>query len=197
MGDQIKRSTTYKYAYDSHGNWIVRQEFSGKEMLNWTERKIMYAQTSSDCASMLKSIYEKKKEKKAKWMEQEQLRKGSVKKAKAVEDSIKHVNAVYDMVEQMPSYPGGQAALVKYISDNLQYSSNAKESHIEGRVIVKFIARKDGSIDNVEVVRGVEPSLDAEAVRVIKNMPRWIPGMQNGQVVNARVSTPVTFKLEK
>lgn len=197
LGDHIKGLRTYKYAYDSHGNWIVRQEFSGTKMLNWTERKIMYAQSPTDCASMLKAVYDKKKEKKTKWMEQEQLRRDSTKKAKAVEDSIKQVNAVYDFVEQMPSYPGGQGALMKYISDNLQYPSDARESHVEGRVMVRFIVRKDGRVDNVEVISGVnDSSLQTEAVRVIKSMPRWIPGMQNGQAVNARVSTPVTFRLE-
>lgn len=196
MGNPIKGLRTYKYAYDLHGNWIVRQEFSGTKMLNWTERKIMYAQSPLDCASMLKAVYDKKKEKKTKWMEQEQLRRDSTKKAKAVEDSIEQVNTVYLIVEQMPSYPGGQGALMKYISDNLQYPSDARESHVEGLVFVQFTVRKDGSITDAKVIRSVEQSLDEEALRIIRSMPKWIPGKQNGKPVSCKYQVPVEFRLD-
>ena len=102
---------------------------------------------------------------------------------------------VYDVVEQQPEFPGGPTARMKWLSDHIMYPVVAVENNIEGRVIVKFIVRKDGSISDVKVVRPVDPSLDKEAVRVVSSMPQWIPGRQNGHMVNVRYFMPVTFKL--
>ena len=104
-------------------------------------------------------------------------------------------NKVFDVVEQMPSFPGGQAALMNYLNSNIKYPVIAEENGIQGRVVVQFVVGKDGSISNVHVVKSVDPSLDKEAVRVVKNMPRWIPGKQNGQSVTVRYTLPVTFRL--
>ena len=101
-----------------------------------------------------------------------------------------------DVVEQLPSFPGGQAALDSYIGNNLQYPEKAKEKGVQGRAFVKFIVEKDGSISNVEVNRSVNPDLDNEAIQVIKSMPKWNPAKQNGTEVRAYYYVPVTFRLK-
>lgn len=113
----------------------------------------------------------------------------NVEAEKKVEDKI------FDAVEQQPSFPGGQGAMFSYISNNLQYPEKAQKNGIQGRVVVKFIVEKDGSISNVEVNRSVDPDLDNEAMRVIKNMPKWNPAKQNGKEVRAYYDIPVTFRL--
>lgn len=105
-------------------------------------------------------------------------------------------NKVFDVVEEAPSFPGGQAALQKWLRDNIKYPVVAAENGIEGRVIVQFVVGKNGSVSNVKVVRSVDPSLDKEAVRVVSSMPHWTPGRQNGSEVNVRYTLPVTFRLQ-
>ena len=103
-------------------------------------------------------------------------------------------NKVFDVVEEQPSFPGGQGALMQWLRDNIKYPVIAAENGIEGRVIVQFVVSKTGSISGVTVVRGVDPSLDKEAVRVVSSMPNWTPGKQNGTTVNVRYTLPVTFR---
>ncbi|MBQ3805056.1 MAG: energy transducer TonB [Prevotella sp.] len=105
-------------------------------------------------------------------------------------------NKVFDVVEQMPSFPGGQAALMNYLNNNIKYPVIAEENGIQGRVVVQFVVGKDGHISDVKVAKSVDPSLDKEAVRVVKAMPKWIPGKQNGQAVTVRYTLPVTFRLQ-
>ena len=105
-------------------------------------------------------------------------------------------NKVFDVVEEQPSFPGGQGALMQWLRDYIKYPVIAAENGIEGRVIVQFVVSKTGSISDVRVARGVDPSLDKEAVRVVSNMPKWTPGKQNGTTVNVRYTLPVTFKLQ-
>ncbi len=105
-------------------------------------------------------------------------------------------NKVFDVVEEMPSFPGGDGALMEYLSKNLRYPAVASENGIEGRVIVRFVVGKDGAVSGVSVVRGVDSSLDKEAVRVVESMPKWTPGKQNGQAVSVYYTLPVTFKLQ-
>ena len=107
------------------------------------------------------------------------------------------VEKVYDVVEMPPAFPGGQAELLKFLSAQVRYPKEAIEQGIQGRVIVKFIVEKDGSISNVEVLRGVDPLLDKEAVRVVSSMPIWRPGRYNGQNVRVRYNVPVNFRLPK
>lgn len=102
---------------------------------------------------------------------------------------------VFVVVESMPSFPGGDAALFKYLGDNIKYPVIAQESGIQGRVICQFVVNRDGSIVDIEVVRSVDKSLDAEAIRVIKNMPRWTPGKQRGKTVRVKYTLPVNFRL--
>ena len=102
---------------------------------------------------------------------------------------------VYVVVEQMPSFPGGDSALLKYLFENIKYPMSALKAQKQGRVMVRFTVEKDGAISDVKVARSVTPSLDAEAVRVVKAMPKWTPGKQGGQLVRVRYNVPVSFKL--
>lgn len=100
------------------------------------------------------------------------------------------------MVEQKPEFKGGEKAMYQWLSDNIVYPSAASEEGVQGRVVVEFVVDKDGSITNVRVVRNRHPALDKEALRVIKAMPKWIPGRNNGQPVKVTYTLPVTFKLQ-
>lgn len=104
-------------------------------------------------------------------------------------------NSVYDVVEQMPSFPGGISGLRTYLNQNIRYPAEAQENCVQGRVVVSFVVGKDGHISDVTVLRSVDPSLDKEAVRVIRNMPRWTPGKQGGEPVRVRYNVPVSFRL--
>ena len=99
---------------------------------------------------------------------------------------------VFGVVEEMPSFPGGQAALMKYIEENMRCPD--PESDASGRVIVQFVIGKDGTVKDPKVVRGITPALDEEALRLVRNMPKWRPGKQMGKAVEVRYTLPVTFK---
>jgi TonB family protein len=103
---------------------------------------------------------------------------------------------VYQIVEQMPAFPGGEAKLFEFISKNTHYPQEAKEKGIQGRVFIGFIVEKDGSISNVRNLRGVDSELDAEAIRVIQSLPKWKPGMHKGEFVRVSYQIPIVFKLE-
>jgi protein TonB len=105
-------------------------------------------------------------------------------------------NVVFQVVETMPAFPGGDQALFKFLGENVKYPVIAQENGIQGRVICQFVVNKDGSIVDVEVVRPVDPSLDKEAIRVIKSMPNWSPGKQRGKSVRVKYTLPVNFKLQ-
>ena len=104
-------------------------------------------------------------------------------------------NMVFDIVEVMPQYPGGQIAMLKYLMENIKYPKQIMEEGIQGRVTVSFIVEKDGRVSNVRLLRSVQPSLDKEAIRVVKSMPKWTPGKQNGKPVRVRFNLPIMFKL--
>ncbi len=105
-------------------------------------------------------------------------------------------NKVFDVVEVMPSFPGGNGALMSYLSSHIKYPAVAQEQGIQGRVVVSFVVERDGSITDVRTVRSVDPSLDREAERVVKGMPRWNPGKQNGSAVRVKYNVPVAFRLQ-
>ena len=124
---------------------------------------------------------------------------GEVLKAKEViaeEKPKEEETKVFDVVEQMPQFPGGQQALFEYLSKNIKYPVIAEENGVQGRVIVTVVVERDGSITDVKVVKSVDPSLDKEAQRVVKAMPHWIPGKQNGSAVRVKYTVPVTFRLQ-
>ena len=112
------------------------------------------------------------------------------------EPSNYYGNKVYDVVEEMPQFPGGPSALFDYLSRNVKYPVAAEENGVQGRVITTFVVERDGSIVDVKVVKSVDPSLDNEARRVVRSMPRWIPGKQNGSPVRVQYTVPVTFRLQ-
>ena len=103
---------------------------------------------------------------------------------------------IYEVCEQMPIFEGGDAALLKYLTDSVKYPELAKKHGVQGRVVIGFIVEKDGSLTNVKVLRAVDRALDAEALRVVKGMPKWIPGCQDEQLVRVRYNVPVSFRLE-
>ncbi len=103
---------------------------------------------------------------------------------------------IFRSVEQMPTFPGGDAALMKYLSSHINYPTMAQENNIQGKVVVQFVVTKTGKVGEVKVVRSVDKDLDREAVRVCKSLPNFVPGRQNGQPVSVWYTLPVTFKLQ-
>ncbi|WP_352421661.1 energy transducer TonB [Proteiniphilum sp.] len=103
---------------------------------------------------------------------------------------------IFVVVEEQPEFPGGNVAMMKFLSDNIRYPVIAQENGIQGRVICNFVVERDGSITDVQVVRGQDPSLDREAIRVIQQMPKWKPGKQRGSAVRVRFTLPVVFRLQ-
>ena len=116
----------------------------------------------------------------------------------SIADSIEDENnePIFEIVESMPQFPGGEQSMMEYIKNNIIYPANAKDRGIQGRVFVQFVVEADGSISGVQVLRGIE-ELNDEAIRVIKTMPRWLPGKQRGDAVRVRNSVPVQFRLNE
>ena len=112
------------------------------------------------------------------------------------EEEEEEIEEVFLVVEEQPEFPGGMAKLMKYFSDNVRYPVVAAENGIQGRVICQFTVWRDGSIRDIVVVRGVDKSLDKEAVRLIENMPKWKPGKQRGKEVSCKFTVPVSFRLQ-
>lgn len=113
-----------------------------------------------------------------------------------VEETKEPEATVYTYVEEMPSFPGGDEALMKFLSSNIQYPEIAKRAGVEGRLYVQMTVSTTGRISDIQVIKGLGAGCDEEAVRVIKMMPAWKPGKQNGHAVNVRVSIPILFKLQ-
>ncbi len=102
---------------------------------------------------------------------------------------------VFTVVEEQPTFPGGNAAITTYLSQNLKYPQSAFDAEIEGTVYANFIIEKDGSVSNVKILRGIHPDCDAEVIRVVSEMPKWNPGKQRGQAVRVQFNLPVRFRL--
>ncbi|MDR0546338.1 MAG: TonB family protein [Dysgonamonadaceae bacterium] len=103
---------------------------------------------------------------------------------------------IFNHVEVMPSFPGGDREMMRWLAENIKYPTVAQEQGIQGRVILRFVVKPDGTVGNVEVQRSLDPSLDKEAVRVVNKMPKWVPGKQNGNAVYVYYTLPVLFKLQ-
>ena len=106
-------------------------------------------------------------------------------------------DTVYHTVEQMPRFPGGERALKKYLKSHINYPPMAAENNVQGKVVVQFVVNKDGSVGEVKLVRSVDKDLDREAIRVVKSLPKFTPGRQNGEAVNVWYTLPVPFELKK
>lgn len=113
-----------------------------------------------------------------------------------VEEEEVEEQQIFQVVEEMPEYPGGMAECMKFLAKNIKYPTIAQENGVQGRVIVQFVVNKDGTIVDPVVVRSVDPYLDKEALRVIKAMPKWKPGKQRGKAVRVKYTVPVTFRLQ-
>ena len=118
------------------------------------------------------------------------------KAAEAPREAKVDENGVYQVCEEMPEFPGGMAECMKYLSKNINYPEDCKKEGVQGRVIVQFVVDKDGSIKDPTIARGVHPSLDKEALRVLSSMPNWKPGKQKGEAVKVRYTIPVMFRLQ-
>ena len=116
--------------------------------------------------------------------------------APVVEEPEPEEETIFQVVEQMPEFPGGMSALMQYLGKNIKYPTIAQENGVQGRVIVQFVVNRDGTIVDPVVVLSVDPYLDKEAIRVIKAMPKWKPGQQRGKAVRVKYTVPVTFKLQ-
>ncbi len=110
---------------------------------------------------------------------------------------IEEAPKVFEIVEQMPSFPGGQEEMMKWISSNLNYPVDAQERGVTGRVVIRFVVTKTGSVEDIQVLRGIDPSCDREATRVVKAMPKWNPGRQNGEAVAVYFNLPILFRLKQ
>ena len=106
-------------------------------------------------------------------------------------------DGVYLMPDQMPEFPGGMQAMMKFLTTNIKYPVEAQKKGVSGRVIVQFVIMEDGTLDQAKVIRGVDPLLDEEALRVVKSMPKWKPGMDRGEAVKVRFTAPIMFNLSK
>lgn len=125
---------------------------------------------------------------------QDQMKKDVI----VVEEPVKvEPEKIFDAVEQMPTFPGGDAALYKFIGDNIVYPAQAAEEGVSGRVTIRFVVERDGTVSQVTVARGKHPALDKEAKRVVSKLPKFIPGKQNGQTVRVFYTLPINFKLQQ
>lgn len=115
-----------------------------------------------------------------------------IKEEESLDDTV---DKPYTLVEQMPVYPGGEGAMNKFVKENLRYPVTAQEEGIQGRVNIRFIVEKDGTISNVNILRGIDSKCDKEAVRLVKSFPKWVPGKQNGNVVRVCYTMPIKFYL--
>ena len=126
-----------------------------------------------------------------------ELAKAEAKASDATAPADTTKNVVYDVTETMPQFPGGQGVMMKYLAANIKYPASAVKAKKQGRVIIAFVIQKDGSVTNARIVKSVDPELDAEALRIVKAMPNWTPGTQDGKPVNVRYTIPVIFSLYK
>ena len=113
-----------------------------------------------------------------------------------VEEEDVEEQQIFQVVEEMPEFPGGMSECMKFLGKNIKYPTISQENGVQGRVIVQFVVNRDGSIVDPVVVRGVDPYLDKEALRVISSMPKWKPGKQRGKAVRVKYTVPVTFRLQ-
>ncbi len=118
-------------------------------------------------------------------------------KTKPQTDTTKKKKTWVCMPETMPQFPGGKLMLMKYLADNIKYPASAVKAKKQGRVVVTFIVQKDGSVTHAKIAKSIDPELDAEALRIVKGMPKWTPGTQNGKPVSVRYMVPVKFSLQK
>jgi TonB family protein len=141
-----------------------------------------------------KTVEKKTAEKKA--VEKKAPEKKPVETQPVVAKETSDPSRVFDVVEEMPKFPGGDEGMMQFLNSEVKYPKEALEKGTQGRVVVTFIVNTDGSVSDPKVVKSVNPALDAEAIRVVNAMPKWTPGKQNGHVVRVKFTIPVTFRLK-
>ena len=178
-GNIVMEQTTYEYEYDDSGMFwrTMRQYNNGSFFLEKTR------------TFTKPEAYQKPAVKSRRKEDSGSILYGDI------PAGLNSTDDVFDVVEQMPSFPGGQTALMQWLNDNIHYPVVAADNGVQGRVIIQFVVEKDGSVSGVTVAKSVDPSLDKEAQRVVKSMPKWSPGKQNGSAVRVMYTVPVTFKL--
>jgi TonB family protein len=119
-----------------------------------------------------------------------------IKKQAIIPKSLNSDEQIFFIVEEMPEFPGGETALRQFIAGAVKYPADAVKKGIQGKVYVTFVVSKDGSVADAKIARGVDPTLDAEALRVVNSLPEWIPGKQRGETVNVSYTVPINFKLQ-
>lgn len=164
------------------------------EVMNPAEAEEMEADKTAE-AELTKA--EEAKAEEAKAVEQAKQAAEKKVKTKPQTDTTKKKKTWVCMPETMPQFPGGREVLLKYLAANIKYPASAVKAKKQGRVIVTFIVQKDGSITHAKIAKSIDPELDAEALRVVKGMPKWTPGTQNGKPVNVKYTVPVKFSLQK
>lgn len=155
-----------EYTYDNHGNWIIAD--NGDEDGIFIREITYYDDATAEATKIKEPV---------------------------LPGADDNGDEIYVAVEQQPQFPGGEGAMYKWVSQNMRYPATAQENGVQGRVTVRFCVEKDGSISNVKVIRSVDEALDKEAIRVVRTMPRWIPGRNNGQPVRTYYTIPITFRL--
>ena len=141
-----------------------------------------------------KTVEKKTAEKKA--VEKKAPEKKPVETQPVVAKETSDPSRVFDVVEEMPKFPGGDEGMMQFLNSEVKYPKEALEKGTQGRVVVTFIVNTDGSVSDPKVVKSVNPALDAEAIRVVNAMPKWTPGKQNGHTVRVKFTIPVTFRLK-
>lgn len=126
-----------------------------------------------------------------------QQKQNQAEEQKALLESQPADDQIFVVVEDMPEFPGGKDAMISYLVTNIKYPQEARTKGIQGRVFVTYIVEKDGTVTNVKILRGVDPLLDQEALRVVSAMPKWSPGKQKGEAVRVQFNLPVKFALEE
>ena len=164
------------------------------EVMNPAESEEMDAEKAAE-AELTKA--EEVKAEEAKAVEQAKQNAEVKVKNKAQADTTKKKKSWDCIPETMPYFPGGQELLLKYLAVNIKYPASAVKAKKQGRVIVTFIVQKDGSVTHAKIAKSIDPELDAEALRVVRGMPKWIPGTQLGKPVNVKYTLPVKFSLQK
>lgn len=179
-------------------NAAERKEFVGKKFVYsiWRLDDDYFMFTSGYNQKKSVCLSDKRRKEVKKELEEKQAKEEAERQARETEEKEQLKNKVYDVVGEMPEYPGGPSAMFEYLSKNIQYPEGAKKEGIQGRVIVTIIIEKDGSITDAKVVKSLAPSLDREAQRLVESMPNWIPGKQNGEPVRVKYTVPVTFRLQ-
>ena len=126
----------------------------------------------------------------------ETVQKSKIEKIQSTISSTPDSAGVYDVIEKMPEYPGGEQALIEFLSNNIKYPVTAQDKGIQGRVIIGFIIDKEGKVKQATVLRGVDAELDKEALRVVNLLENWVPGEQKGEKVSVRYTLPISFRLQ-